>query len=908
MKKLFALLAFAFAASAFAQVTVAPFQTPRATFLDPNGVPLANGCIFTYSGGTSTPLATYTDYTGGTANPNPIPLDSTGSAVIWLSANAYKFVGFSTGGTNCASGVEQWTVDQIQGFIGCGPNTGVVCPILWGGTGATTAQGAAVNIVNGNPIAPSSVNNANVNGIINVAAPPYNALGDCTGSGSTAGCTNNHDAIQRAIDAAYVSGASVFFPSNPSATTQTVYYIATAINPEGVSMFGPPGGSGPGNFYQNTLPVAVRGAPGQDVFALVDAADGGIAPLPSFAMRDFAVIVDDSVDASASFPYRKPGRICRDVVANGTAVITSAAQCLFQPGDATFNQAITVGSTTTTILSYQSPTQVTLATTVPSGTGLNAYISILGLPVTATIGNCGFAYPDRAATAPTDAGPFKSDFTNFTIESLSNSNNVTNTCGFFFQGNESPTWTRWTNVAVSAQWGFAYVPASVAVPTTGIFTGDNDFNTWQNILIYAKYPFLTYGAGDGTISAMQIAFVDAGPQFLTAYGITSKPHNWDIDLREIEPDASCPSANTALRMTGYSNILRHYQVAMCSTYPGTIQWDASGSSLQDLFIGNIAALNITGDQNEFAMPDGGDRLTAYVATTNTGRGNTFITSNSSNPYGGNQPGRAQYYGQQANAFGPCNLSHGGLAFDRRSDFINTGASSYYFNSQDLWMWPDELFSGFGGAGQINPVPDANSETCENFPTVSGLNSYLYGSNGTNFYIGSQIPSGKFRFYAKIASAASTSNWSISLQANEASVWTSIASCATVTGVGTSYQVASCDADATALAGDQFRIILNSATQNGAVAWVAIRPVDSDTLSTSFTLSGGSALTGNQGTGVKLQHSTGNPSTGGMAVYDAAGDTINAVTPSVNAAACWKANGVIGYCSTAVASNGSCTCN
>jgi hypothetical protein len=906
MKKLFALLAFAFAASALAQVTVAPFQTPRATFLDPNGVPLANGCIFTYSGGTSTPLATYTDYTGGTANPNPIPLDSTGSAVIWLSANAYKFVGFSTGGTNCASGVQQWTVDQIQGFIGCGPNTGVVCPILWGGTGATTAQGAAVNIVNGNPIAPSSVNNANVNGIINVAAPPYNALGDCTGSGSTAGCTNNHDAIQRAIDAAYVSGASVFFPSNPSATTQTVYYIATAINPEGVSMFGPPGGSGPGNFYQNTLPVAVRGAPSQDVFALVDAADGGIAPLPSFAMRDFAVIVDDSVDASASFPYRKPGRICRDVVANGTAVITSAAQCLFQPGDATFNQAITVGSTTTTILSYQSPTQVTLATTVPSGTGLNAYISILGLPVTATIGNCGFAYPDRAATAPTDAGPFKSDFTNFTIESLSNNDNATNTCGFFFQGNESPTWTRWTNVAVSANWGFAYVPASVAVPTTGIFTGDNDFNTWQNILIYAKYPFLTYGAGYGTISAMQIASVDAGPQFLTAYGITSIPHNWDIDVREIEPDAFCPSANTALRMAGYSNILRHYQVAMCSTHPGTIQWDASGSSLQDLFIGNIAALNITGDQNEFAMPNGGDRLTMYAAATITGRGNTFTTALSSNPFGGHQAGREQYYGLQSGAFGPPNLSHGGKAFDRRSDFINTGASSYYFNSQDLWMWPDEFFGL--GATQPVPVPDANSETGENFATVSGTNFYLYGANGTSFYIGSQIPAGKFRFYAKIASAASTSNWSIYLQADEASVWTSIASCATVTGVGTSYQIASCDADATGLGGDQFRIGLLSATQNGAVAWIGIRPVDSDTLSTSFTLSGGSALTDNQGTGVKLQHSTGNPSTGGMAVYDAAGDTINAVTPSVNAAACWKANGVIGYCSTVVASTGSCTCN
>jgi len=345
---------------------------------------------------------------------------------------------------------------------------------------------------------------------------------------------------------------------------------------------------------------------------------------------------------------------------------------------------------------------------------------------------------------------------------------------------------------------------------------------------------------------------------------------------------------------------------MCSTYPGTIQWDASGSSLQDLFIGNIAALNITGDQNEFAMPNGGDRLTRYAAATITGLGNTFTTALSSSPFGGHQAGREQYYGLQSGAFGPPNLSHGGKAFDRRSDFINTGASSYYFNSQDLWMWPDELIGL--GATQPVPVPDANSQTGENFATVSGTNFYLYGANGTNFYIGSQIPAGKFRFYAQIASAASTSNWSIYLQADEASVWTSIASCATVTGVGTSYQIASCDADATGLGGDQFRIGLLSATQNGAVAWIGIRPVDSDTLSTSFTLSGGSALTGNQGTGVKLQHSTGNPSTGGMAVYDAAGDTINAVTPSVNAAACWKANGVIGYCSTAVASNGSCTCN
>ena len=115
MKKILSLLIFVCGLSAFAQVGVLPFRNSRATFTDANGVPLANGCLFAYQGGTSTPLATYTDYTGITQNPNPVPLDSTGSAVIWLGPNTYKFVLFSSGGTNCSSGVQQWSEDQIPG-------------------------------------------------------------------------------------------------------------------------------------------------------------------------------------------------------------------------------------------------------------------------------------------------------------------------------------------------------------------------------------------------------------------------------------------------------------------------------------------------------------------------------------------------------------------------------------------------------------------------------------------------------------------------------------------------------------------------------------------------------------------------------------------------------------------------
>lgn len=59
---------------------------------DANGNPLAGGSITSYQAGTTTPLATYTDFSAGTPNTNPIVLDSAGAANVWLGTSAYKFV------------------------------------------------------------------------------------------------------------------------------------------------------------------------------------------------------------------------------------------------------------------------------------------------------------------------------------------------------------------------------------------------------------------------------------------------------------------------------------------------------------------------------------------------------------------------------------------------------------------------------------------------------------------------------------------------------------------------------------------------------------------------------------------------------------------------------------------------
>lgn len=87
-----------------AQLTPSPKQQIFGT----DGAPLVGGKIYTYAAGTSTPIATYTDFGAGTANTNPIILDSYGQANIWLlSTYSYKFV------VKDATDVLLYTVDNI---------------------------------------------------------------------------------------------------------------------------------------------------------------------------------------------------------------------------------------------------------------------------------------------------------------------------------------------------------------------------------------------------------------------------------------------------------------------------------------------------------------------------------------------------------------------------------------------------------------------------------------------------------------------------------------------------------------------------------------------------------------------------------------------------------------------------
>ena len=109
--------------------------SPVMQFFSNAGIPLVGGKLYTYLAGTSTPLATYTDFGGLTANTNPVILNTRGEANIWLGTSFYKFT------LTDANDAQIWSVDNISGSTS-GSGGSALVGYLPGGTGAvaTTVQ------------------------------------------------------------------------------------------------------------------------------------------------------------------------------------------------------------------------------------------------------------------------------------------------------------------------------------------------------------------------------------------------------------------------------------------------------------------------------------------------------------------------------------------------------------------------------------------------------------------------------------------------------------------------------------------------------------------------------------------------------------------------------------------------
>ena len=82
--------------------------SPVFTGLDANGDPVSGGKLYTYVAGTTTPQTTYSDVGLTSANANPIVLDSSGRATVYVPpGSSFKYV------LKTSADVTLWTADNI---------------------------------------------------------------------------------------------------------------------------------------------------------------------------------------------------------------------------------------------------------------------------------------------------------------------------------------------------------------------------------------------------------------------------------------------------------------------------------------------------------------------------------------------------------------------------------------------------------------------------------------------------------------------------------------------------------------------------------------------------------------------------------------------------------------------------
>jgi hypothetical protein len=397
---------------------------------------------------------------------------------------------------------------------------------------------------------------------INVMAPPYNAKGDCV--------SDDHDAIVTAQTAAleYQTGntgpATLYFPKPPGGC-----YLTSTIQWAGVSMIGQP--SGTGNVSPVQYGVTIKGKPGQDILHVPDPTTSTFTWIHSWTIRDISFVVDDTTNPS--FPHRWAGRWFDDGAMTAGSNVFTTFNGMIGCGDV--GQAIQVngagpgGSNLVTTIASVSPcwansvssfvrnwqTVKLAASASTTVTSAHAYVSLIGLPVTANVSNCAIAMDDMDAKSSDWVNPSQSMGSNdSSIENVSfnvTGGNFSNpVCGIFTQGAHILYALRVRNFGFYSS---AYGVVQGSSELNSYYGTTGDFQDWENGFIMNYCPWISYNGIDNTLRSIELT-IDAGPQILqfnnTAFDTTS---GWHIDLPEME--ASNTPTTYGMQVTGTGHIL-----------------------------------------------------------------------------------------------------------------------------------------------------------------------------------------------------------------------------------------------------------------------------------------------------------------------------------------------------------------
>jgi hypothetical protein len=653
---------------------------------------------------------------------------------------------------------------------------------------------------------------ASVNSQINPMM--YGATGDCV--------TDDHDAITAAFRAsdAYATSttlpATVVFPKPPGGC-----YLTSTFTWYGESFQGQSGGIG--DLAATKWPVKIKGMPGQDVLQAPDpSTSASIFPWwHSWTIRDITLQV---VDGTNSFPHRWPGKWFDDVTTtNGSPVISTIAGEL-SCGDT--GQAIkiagagasgadlvttiasispcwaTPGATTWQVVTLAANAQATL-------TNAHTYVSVLGLPVTTTIGNCAIAAPMMNALVSSWPQPTQDEGMNndvmenvtFDIE-----NTVTNQCGMFTQGNTSPYQMTARNINFKAL-QFGVVQGSAELNSYQASSG-NDFQIWDHVWMFGpQYPWISYNGGGNVLSNWQLS-TSSGPQILQLGNVVNDcACGWNIGTGGFE----IIGTNTGYgeRIEGSGHFLNSPSVAG----PGTTaqinanqSWGNIGSSGGSIVVG---ASNLT-------VTVGGLGITASV--TDNGRGNKIsAVYNGSGGLGGQQN---NYYQTLIPLKGDSQTSGRATANNLRD-----GNYATPYNWDDLLIWPQDWVAfptpGFNLPYSSFYVVDAASPSGAELILDNNNQPNTFGQFGTGnsfkLKVGTNIPAGKVIVYYMAKCVSGVGSFTLNIKTS-----TNAVPASDTESCSTTLQAFHFVADLTSYSGQSLGIIANTSTKI-YLAWIQFMP-------------------------------------------------------------------------------------
>ena len=791
--------------------------------------------------------------------PNAIKLpglaSAQGDSCLQIDNSGYITNTGSPCGSASGSGGVNGTINsassgQIAYYMGNGTSIGGMnaVPLTGGGTGATSASGALANLGGLSAAATTPQTfasrltgpsiNASVNAKVNVMAPPYNAKGDCS--------TDDKTAITAALNAANATSppAVVYFPLPPGGC-----YLTSTLPWYGVSLEGQePVGTDP---VQGGAGVVIKGQPGEDVFRAPDPTSVTIAaPRVSWSIRDIVFEVDDSVNASASFPHRWPGRWVQDAsMAAGSAVITST-HAVFSCGDV--GQAVQVngagpgGANLVTTIASISPCiavsnpgtpAITIALAAAASTSVSnaaAYISVAGLSVTATIGNAGLAFDckDGNSANYTMTGTISNDvghLANVKFYGLSNAFQNAS-AGLFMQGCYAPYAFSADHVSIQGTtFGAMFVGAEL---NSYLTQGLQDNLNWHEGKIGAGYPWISYDGALGTLAGIQLYSASGyGPQILNSGNQNADYADyWNINLPELE---SLSSSQYGWRLEGG----QHYAVNLWlggqfNTSIGPT-WDASDSTCVNC--GAFGTVQVNGSRNNLEFTSQVDANNLRVI--NNGNGNqVLLRGNEGNPLNGEPASRI------GTAIKQILDQPAGI---QTTDFIRSGnVSTPYPNDNDLVFGPTDFSFGSGTNNLANVVPDSTAlfgkyYSWSNAELTNFFSLYTQNQYGQAF-IGTQIPVTQAIAYISAKCPASTS-FTVTILAGSTSIGSSTSPCST------SYTVSATSVNFSSYIGQALGISITTAHSDAEVAWIATRPFQNDyngqqpvLSSTPISITGGGA--------------------------------------------------------------------